>query len=102
MKTFNLKAIYGQNDLKCDDARGLRHPWTLYCERHYNLYSHPLPVSCGWHIVNGRCRPILDTKSALPEELSFVTSHPANEEDDSKWEDDDTGCDGDSRDSDEN
>lgn len=40
--------------------------------------------------------------SSLPEELRFAASHPNNEEGNSKWEDDDTDSNEQSKDSDVN
>ena len=43
-----------------------------YLIRHPSIKNHPSPIGNGWEIVNGRCRPVRYTKSALPDILSRV------------------------------
>ena len=38
-----------------------------FCLKHFELDRHPHPIGHGWAFLNGRCRPIRHTKSAMPE-----------------------------------
>ena len=36
---------------------------------HFELSEHPSPLGNGWELINGKCRPVRYTLSALPEYL---------------------------------
>ena len=95
MKTFVIQAIYGDNKSKtpgearsvkwktmkkkstlrlCPDNDSLDH----YCERanylayiqlHPEIFNHPSPIGNGWMLVDGRCRPVRNRLSALPNNI---------------------------------
>ena len=41
----------------------------IYCQMHFELSEHPSPLGNGWELINGKCRPVRYTLSALPEYL---------------------------------
>ena len=94
LKTFVLKYIYCSNEKTCGEAMAeewkkrkkkttqrlipddgtLNHiyeraNYLSYCQMHLELSEHPSPLGNGWELVNGKCRPVRYTLSALPEYL---------------------------------
>ena len=92
MKIFVLWKMYGERTDSCAKARAskwkkmkkksttrlppdedtLNHHcdrtnYLAYCLKHFELNQHPSPIGYGWEMVNGRCRPIRHTTSAIPE-----------------------------------
>ena len=50
-----------------------------YNRRHSELRNHPSPISHGWEIMNGHCRPVRQTK--LDVDLRAVLPpHPSKEQ----------------------
>ena len=41
-----------------------------YCQRNYQLNCHPSPIGNGWHIIEGKCRPVRHLLPALPVDLA--------------------------------
>jgi len=120
LKTFVLKYIYGdKSSTNAGEARArkwksLKHKSTIrlppdddsltchmmranylsYIQHHYELKNHPSPLQQGWHLVDGKCRPIRYTKPALPLALVVAsnTYSSYDSESDSYNDSDSTDC----------
>ena len=56
--------------------------YIAYCQKHFELRTHPCPLGNGWTLINGKCRPVryshpalrphenIDTESQIEETLS--------------------------------
>ena len=124
MEAFILTKIYGSDPgLNCAEARAskwrkqkkkitlslppdsdslyhhlLRTNYITYCQRHYDLHVHPSPISCGWEIKNGRCRPVRYISAALPDLLLEPSESYDSDNDSTDTDNEDTEY-GDSTDS---
>ena len=120
MKKFVLSVIYGENYDSCSKARAskwrtmkkksmarlppdddtLNHHcertnYLTYCLKNFDLRIHPSPIGHGYVNINGRCRPVRYSKSALPENLSLTTDTTEVESDESGSEYGESSDDGD-------
>ena len=106
---FVLSHVYGEDDdVTCGQARAskwkkmtrkttthlppdddtLRHHlirtnYITYCQVHFNMEENPSPISHGWEIMNGKCRPVRHT---LPSRAT--TSHRSDDTSDKDSDDD--------------
>ena len=39
--------------------------YVTYCQKHYELRTHPCPLGNGWALINGKCRPVRHSRPAL-------------------------------------
>ena len=61
--------------------------YLAYLVRHPALKHHPSPLGHGWDLVDGRCRPVRHTRSALPIHLPAPGQAASEEEDDEEGDD---------------
>jgi hypothetical protein len=71
----------------------LRANYLAYLARHPALKHHPSPLGHGWDLVDGRCRPVHHTRSALPIHLP-APGQADSEADESEDDDEEEGDDG--------
>ena len=111
LKKFVLKFVYGTKKSTCAEARAdqwksmkkkstqrlvpdedtlehicIRANYLSYCQKQYQLKSHPSPIGNGWEIINGKCRPVRHSIPALPENLcqqDFSSDTQSSSEDES-------------------
>ena len=66
-----------------------------FCQRNYQQCCHPSPIGNGWHIVQGKFRPVRNLKSALPVNLARESQLEREQEQKrAELEEDDTSSDG--------
>ena len=66
-----------------------------YCQRNYHLRCHPFPTRNGWHIIQGKCRPVRNLLSVLPVDLAHESQREhEREQERAELEEDDTSNDG--------
>ena len=118
MKEFVIQVIYGDCKNKtpgqaraakwksikkksilqlCPDTDFLNHVcdranYLAYVELHPEIQDHPSLIGNGWMLVDGRCRPIRHSLSALPTNI-FRTSVDTDETDPSDCESSDSDVD---------
>ena len=56
--------------------------YITYCQRHVNLIQHPSPLSHGWELVNGLCRPVRYRLSALPRNVPWLPGSDSETDED--------------------
>ncbi|KAG1697231.1 hypothetical protein GQR58_006067 [Nymphon striatum] len=39
--------------------------YVTYCQKHYEVRSHPCPLGNGWALINGKCRPVRHSRPVL-------------------------------------
>ena len=43
----------------------MRVNYIAYCQKHFELRTHPCPLGNGWTLINGKCRPVRYSRPAL-------------------------------------
>ena len=93
------KSIKKKSTLRlCPDTDSLNHVcdqanYLAYVELHPEIQDHPSPIGNGWMLVDGRCRPIHHSLSALPTNIFRTSSVDTDETDPSDCESSDSNVD---------
>ncbi len=61
--------------------------------RHPSLKHHPSPLGHGWELVDGRCRPVRHTRTALPTHLPTPGAAEEDDRDERNEDDEEEGDD---------
>ena len=40
-----------------------------FCQKNYMLRIHPSPIGHGWHMIDGKCRPVQYSSEPLPADI---------------------------------
>ena len=59
-----------------------------YCQKQFELVSHPSPIGHGWDLINGKCRPVRNFAPPLPDVLSSTDTTISDERSEESSNDD--------------